>query len=112
MSFDALTLTAVYSELAPRLRDARLQKLVLVDELSVAIECFSPRVGRVPVLLSAAAEDGRVQELVALPARGIDRDSPFSLLLRKHLRNARIRAVHQPRLERVFELDCEQRDAS
>jgi predicted ribosome quality control (RQC) complex YloA/Tae2 family protein len=34
------------------------------------------------------------------------------LLGRKHLRNARVASLRQPRLERLLELDCEQRDAS
>src|ERR687884_430517 len=68
--------------------------------------------GRTYVLLSAHPELGRVQRTPSLPRRGIEAETPFSLLVRKHLRNARLRAVRQPRLERVFELDCEQRDSS
>ena len=112
MSFDALTLSAVRDELEPLLTGARLQKVVLPDELSLAIETFAPGVGRTNLLLSAHPEQSRVQRIPGLPARGIERDTPFSLLIRKHLRDARIRTVGQPRLERVFELDCEQRDAS
>jgi len=112
MAFDALTLAAVRDELAPLLTGARLQKLTFVDELSLAVEAFAPNVGRSFVLLSGDLEHGRVQRLTGLPARGVEGDSPFSLLVRKHLRNARVRGVHQPRLERVFELVCEQRDPS
>jgi predicted ribosome quality control (RQC) complex YloA/Tae2 family protein len=112
MPFDALTLSAVRDELEPWLTDARLQKLVFADDLSLAVEVFVPRVGRAHVLLSADLELGRVQRIASLPVRGVEADTPFSLLIRKHLRNARIRAVRQPRLERVFELDCEQRDPS
>jgi predicted ribosome quality control (RQC) complex YloA/Tae2 family protein len=112
MPFDALTLSAVRDELEPLLTDARVQKLVFADELGVAAEAFAPRVGRTYVLLSAHPELGRVQRIPSLPRRGIEADTPFSLLARKHLRNARIRTVRQPRLERVFELDCEQRDPS
>jgi len=110
MPFDALTLSAVRDELEPLLTDARLQKLVFADELSLAAEVFAPHVGRTFVLLSAHPELGRVQRITSLPARGVEGDTPFSLLVRKHLRSARIRTVRQPRLERVFELDCEQRD--
>jgi predicted ribosome quality control (RQC) complex YloA/Tae2 family protein len=110
VAFDALTLSAVRDELEPLLTEARLQKLVFIDELSLAAEAFAPRVGRNYVLFSAHLEHGRVQRLSSLPARGVEGDSPFSLLVRKHLRNARIRSVRQPRLERVLELDCEQRD--
>src|SRR5580765_7298334 len=112
MSFDALTLSAVRDELEPLLVESRLQRLVFVDELSLAAEYFGSGVGRGFVLFSAHAELGRVQRLQSLPARGLDRDTPFSLVVRKHLRNARIRSLRQPRLERMLELDCEQRDAS
>jgi len=112
MSFDALTLSAVRDELEPLLTDARLQKLVFPDALSLAMEVFSPQRGRSHVLLSADLEDCRIQRIPHLPARGLERDTPFSLVARKHLRNAHIRSVHQPRLERVFQLDCEQRDSS
>src|SRR5439155_9053512 len=87
-------------------------KLMFVDDLSLAVEAFAPHVGRTNVLLSADLDQGRVQRIESLPVRGLERDTPFSLLARKYLRNARIRSVRQPRLERVFELDCEQRDFS
>jgi predicted ribosome quality control (RQC) complex YloA/Tae2 family protein len=112
MSIDALTLTAVRDELEPLVVDGRVQKLVFSDEWSMALEVFKPGAGRVEVLLSAHPEHGRVQRIQALPTRGLERDTPFSLVARKHLRNARIRSLHQPRLERVLELDCEQRDAA
>jgi predicted ribosome quality control (RQC) complex YloA/Tae2 family protein len=112
MGFDALTLTAVRDELAPVVSGARIQKVVFVDELSLAVEFFAPHIGRMSVLLSAHLEHARVQRLSHLPTRGVEHDSPFGLLVRKHLRRARVRSIHQPRLERVFELDCEQRDPS
>ncbi len=112
MSFDALTLAAVRDELAPLVIGARLQKIVFVDELSLAVELFAPGAGRTNVLLSAHLEQGRVHAIQQLPTRGVEHDSPFNLLVRKHLRHARVRAIRQPRLERVIELDCEQRDPS
>jgi predicted ribosome quality control (RQC) complex YloA/Tae2 family protein len=112
MSFDALTLAAVRDELAPLLVGARIQKVVFADELSLAVEFFAPMIGRTNVLVSAHPEYSRVQRIQHLPARGIEHDSPFSLLARKHLRDARVQSLRQPRLERVFELDCEQRDSS
>ena len=112
MSFDALTLAAVLDELEPLLRDSRVQRLAFPDDLSLAFECFAPGAGRTFVLCSAHQDTGRVQKLTELPARGLEKDTPWSLVARKHLRNARIRSLRQPRLERVLELDCEQRDAS
>jgi predicted ribosome quality control (RQC) complex YloA/Tae2 family protein len=112
MAFDALTLAAVREELEPLVTGARLQKVVFADELSLAVEFFAPNSGRTNVLLSAHLDHARIQRIHQLPARGVERDTPFSLLVRKHLRNARVRSVHQPPLERVFELECEQRDDS
>jgi predicted ribosome quality control (RQC) complex YloA/Tae2 family protein len=112
VSFDALTLAAVRDELEPLLSGARIQKLVFGDELTLAIETFLPERGRANVLLSADSNHSRVQRTASLPARGVETDTPFSLVARKHLRNARIHSVRQPRLERVLELDCEQRDGS
>jgi predicted ribosome quality control (RQC) complex YloA/Tae2 family protein len=112
VGFDALTLAAVRDELEPLLVEARVQKLVFADELTLAMEVFAPEHGRANVLLSADPNHSRVQRTTVLPGRGIETESPFSLVARKFLRNARIRSVRQPRLERVLELDCEQRDAS
>jgi predicted ribosome quality control (RQC) complex YloA/Tae2 family protein len=109
-SFDALSLSAVVDEIGTRLVGGRVQKVVFPDETSAALELYAPGQGRQAVLLSAHPETGRVQLLPRLPARGIERDTPFTLLTRKHLRNARLRAVRQPRLERILELDCESRD--
>lgn len=110
LSFDALSLSAVVHEIEPRLVGGRIQKIVFPDETSVALEVFSPGQGRCDLLLSVHPELGRVQLLPRMPARGVERDTPFTLLMRKHLRNARLHAVRQPRLERILELDCESRD--
>ena len=61
MSFDALTLSAVRDELEPALTGAWVQKVVFPDELSLAVETFAPGAGRTNVLLSAHADDSRVQ---------------------------------------------------
>ncbi|HEY0583629.1 MAG TPA: NFACT family protein [Chloroflexota bacterium] len=112
MSFDALTLSAVRDEIEGLVSGTRVQKLVFLDDLSLAVEVFGPAVGRTNLLLSADLDDSRVTRIEHLAARGLERDTPFSLVARKHLRHAHIRSVRQPRLERVFEIDCEQRDAS
>ena len=108
-AFDGLSLSAVREEIEP-LVGGRAQKVVFPDESSVALELFTPARGRSTLLLWAHPETGRVQVVSRLPARGLERDTPFGLLLRKHLRNARLRAVRQPRLERVLELEWESRD--
>jgi predicted ribosome quality control (RQC) complex YloA/Tae2 family protein len=109
MPFDLLALSAVRDELRPRLEGGRVQKLVFPDELSLALEVYRAGVGRTAVLLSAHPELGRVQRVERVPGRGVERDSPFALAARKHLRDARITCLRQPPLERVLELECEQR---
>src|SRR5919205_4447237 len=108
-AFDGLSLSAVREELEP-LVGGRTQKVVFPDESSVALELFTPGRGRSVLLLSAHPETGRVQLVSRLPARGLERDTPFALVSRKHLRNARLRALRQPRLERILELEWESRD--
>jgi len=110
MSFDTLALAAVRDELEPLLVDGRIQKLAFPDELSLGLEVFAPGAGRTEVVLSAHPETGRVQRLPRLPARGLERDTPFALVARKHLRNARISSIRQLPLERVLEVECDQRD--
>ncbi len=110
MRCDALTLSAVRDELESRALDARIQKLAFPDETSLVLETYRPDVGRSSVLLSIHPEHARVQMVEQLPARGVERDTPFMLLARKHLRTGRIRAIRQPTLERVLEWSIEQRD--
>lgn len=66
--------------------------------------------GRQHVLFSVDPERGRVHRVPEIPTRTLARDTPFTLLARKHLRGAIIRALSQPYLERVWEIEVEQRD--
>ena len=110
MGFDALALSAIRDEIEPLLIGAQIQKLVFPDEHSLVLGAYKPGAGRANLLISAHAELGRVHLSPELPVRGVERDTPFMLLVRKHLRDARIRDARQPRLERVLELVIEQRD--
>lgn len=111
MAFDALALTAVRQELEPRLAGGQVQQLTWLDEMTLVLGLFAPGQGRTNLLLSAHPEHARVQWLSELPARAAPPpETPFVLLARKHLRGARLRAMHQPRLERLLELDLVGRD--
>lgn len=110
MAFDSLTLAAVVAELRPRCLGGQIQRLQFPDPYSVAFTVYSPATGRSHVLLSAHPERSRIVLLPALPARGLERELPFHLLARKHLRDARLRSLHQPPFERVLEIGIEQRD--
>src|SRR6185295_10363247 len=54
------------------------------------------------LLLSAHPQWTRAHLCVAKPSRGVERDTPFLLLLRKYVVGGRIIAIEQPALERVL----------
>ncbi len=109
MTIDALGLTAIHDEITPLVVGAQVQQLAFPDPLSLGLGCYAPGRGRTNVLLTVDPDEGRVQAVDELGPRGVQGDTPFLLLARKHLRDGRIREIHQPRLERVLELVVEQR---
>jgi predicted ribosome quality control (RQC) complex YloA/Tae2 family protein len=109
LPFDALALHAIADELRATVLDGRVQKAFLVDEHSVALELYAQRQRR--WLLASTHPESARAHLVAEPqTRGTERVTPFLLLLRKHIRDARLTAVEQPALERVLELRFTHRD--
>lgn len=103
MPFDALALHAVHAELHARVLEGRVQRVWLPDEHSVALEIYA-RHARHYLYATARADQARVHLVRQPPARATEHVTPFLLLLRKHLRGARLVALHQPPLERVLEL--------
>src|SRR5262245_47518517 len=101
MYFDALTLAAVADELRATILDGRVQRVRLPSPLSVALEIYAHG-RREHLLLSAHPQWTRVHLCVAKPSRGVERDTPLLLLLRKYVVGGRIVAVEQPPLERVL----------
>jgi predicted ribosome quality control (RQC) complex YloA/Tae2 family protein len=101
MYFDALTLAAVADELRATILDGRVQRVRLPSPLSVALEIYAHG-RREHLLLSAHPQWTRVHLCVAKPSRGVERDTPLLLLLRKYVVGGRIVAVEQPALERVL----------
>src|SRR5262245_33657304 len=101
MYFDALTLAAVADELRATILDGRVQRVRLPSPLSVALEIYAQG-RRDHLLLSAHPQWTRVHLCVAKPSRGVERDTPLLLLLRKYAVGGRIVAVEQPELERVL----------
>jgi predicted ribosome quality control (RQC) complex YloA/Tae2 family protein len=103
LPFDALALHAIADELRASVLDARVQKALLVDDHTVALELYAQRQRR--WLLASTHPDTARAHLVAEPqARGTERVTPFLLLIRKHVRGARLTAIEQPALERVLEM--------
>src|SRR5262245_45159119 len=101
MYFDALTLTAVVDELRVAVLGGRIQRVLLPSLLSVALEIYAHG-RRHHLYLSAHPQLVRVHLSNAKPSRGVDRETPLLLLLRKYVVGGRITAIEQPELERVM----------
>lgn len=104
MHFDALTLAAVADELKEAVAGGRVQQIVLPDSRSVALEIYAHRVRR-HLLLSAHPQASRVHLLEHKPRRGVAKETPLLLLLRKYVRGAQLESVELPvPFERVLYL--------
>lgn len=102
MTLDALTLAALADELRPLLVGGRVQAIVAVDPLTLALEIYAGH--RYHLLLSADPQTSRVH-LADKGRRGVERETPFLLMLRKYVREARVAAIEVPRWERILTLD-------
>ncbi len=105
MFFDVLTTAAIADELAG-LVGGRVQEVVLVDPLTVGLELYGEHRRRY-LLLSAQPAHPRVHLVSDKLRRGPDRPCPLLLLMRKHLRGARLEGVAQPGFERILALEFE-----
>ncbi len=83
MGFDALTMAALADEFKRTVAGARVQGVVQTDERSIGLELYV----RKRHYLWASSQPGRVWLYLSQvkPRRGVDRKTPFLLLLRKHL---------------------------
>ncbi len=106
MYFDALTTSAIATELRAELLDGRVQQIVLPNRLSVALEIYAHRQRRY-LFASVDPQAARVHLLTTKPRRGADVVTPLLLLLRKYVRGARLVGVHQPPAERILHLACD-----
>src|SRR5207244_2586068 len=105
-----LTLHAVHDELlAERLVDGLVQRVVQSGPAELALEVYCRPHAR-NLIISAEPERERVCLVQHLPPRLDTVDSPLLLLLRKYVRGSVVRAILQPRLERLLRLELEQRD--
>ena len=109
LSFDALTLHAVVDELRAAFEGGRIQKVGLVDELTLALELYSNG-ERATLLISADPHAARVVLTRRRHDRAAELVTPFLLLLRKYVRDGRLESMSQPPLERVLELRMSKRD--
>lgn len=103
MYFDALTTSAVADELNARLVGGRVQQAVLIDDLTLGLEVYVPP-QRHYLVLSAHPQWARVHLTAEKTRRGVEMHSPLLLLLRKHVRDARLTHISQPPHERILRL--------
>jgi predicted ribosome quality control (RQC) complex YloA/Tae2 family protein len=103
MYFDALTLAAVAEQLQDTILGGRVQRALLPNQHSVALEIYAHG-RRHHLLLSAHPQFVRIHLSAAKLSRGVERDTPLLLLLRKYVVGAHVVAIEQPELERVLVL--------
>ena len=101
--YDALMLAAIVDELNDVVLDGRVQRVLLLDPLTIGLEIYAG--GRHQLLLSADAREARLHLVGAAGGRltgDAAKVTPLLLLLRKWVRGARLVRVYQePPLERV-----------
>ncbi|CCF83863.1 Rqc2 family fibronectin-binding protein [Nitrolancea hollandica] len=99
--FDTLTMAALADELAGRIIDGRIQKVIQIGDAAIGLEIYAEHQRRVLI----ASAESRNPHLYLSPARVTadpDRVTPLLLLLRKYARGGWITGVEQPRLERII----------
>ncbi|MGB3329197.1 MAG: NFACT RNA binding domain-containing protein [Thermomicrobiales bacterium] len=106
--FDVLTVGAVVEELEREVLDGRIQRIGMVDAVTVAAEVYAHGQRR-GLLASATAENPRLLLLDSMPSIDPNLVTPFGLLLRKYLRGAVIVGIEQPPLERIVTLKLAKR---
>jgi predicted ribosome quality control (RQC) complex YloA/Tae2 family protein len=104
MHFDALTLACVADELAEMLTGGRVQQVLLPDAHSIGMEIYAQR-QRCYLFASAQPNAGRIHLTSQKLRRGVERETPLLLLLRKYVRESILDAVVQPDpTERILHL--------
>src|SRR3990172_8532974 len=110
MSFDAIAIAAIADELRQTVVGGRVQKGVQAEEHPSGLQLYARPQG-LWLLLSADPQRARVPLAGDKVGRSAEVVSPLLLLLRKHLRSARLLAVTQPDFERVLALAFSQHSA-
>ncbi|MBA2276379.1 MAG: NFACT family protein [Chloroflexia bacterium] len=106
--FDVLTFAAVTQELREELLDGRIQRIGLVDPLTVAAEVYA-RGRRRALIASADPLRGRLLLADSLPSLDPALVTPFVLQARKYLRGGVLVGIEQAPLERVVTLSIAKR---
>lgn len=106
--FDVLTTAAVADELNTSVLDGRLQRVGLVDPLTVALEIYANR-RRWALLACCDGQRARVHLADTMPSLDTALITPFGLLLRKYVRGGILVGIDQPPLERLIRLSIAKR---
>jgi predicted ribosome quality control (RQC) complex YloA/Tae2 family protein len=107
MHFDALTLHAIADELDRIIRGGRVQLILRPDAHSLGMEIYANH-QRHYLLLSAHPQASRVHLSEQKLRRGMEKDTPLLLLLKKYVRGAILDAVELPvAYERILALRFE-----
>lgn len=107
--FDALTISAIVEEMQSELLDGRIQRVQHIDEMTLGLEIYARRQRRW-LVISANSQQARILLLDERAGGDPERVSPLLLLLRKYARGGRIISIHQPRYERLVEIEFELSD--
>jgi predicted ribosome quality control (RQC) complex YloA/Tae2 family protein len=107
MNVDFLTLACLRDQFDD-IVGARVQRVLLPDELSIGLELYAGR--RRQLLASADPRFPRMLLVEQKLRRGVESETPILLLLRKWVRDGRLTDVVQPPWERILELHFEGRD--
>ncbi len=106
--FDVLTVSAMTDELQGTILDGRIQKLGLVDPVTIAAEIYAKGRRRAFV----ASVDPRQPGFLlagAMPSLDPNLITPFGLQLRKYVRGGFLIGIEQPSLERMVRLSIVKR---
>lgn len=99
--FDTLTMAALADELATRLVDGRIQKVIQIGEATIGLEIYAEHQRRM-LIASAESRNPHLYLSSARVTADPDRVTPLLLLLRKYARGGWITGVEQPNLERII----------
>ncbi len=106
--FDVLTTGAVVDELRRTVLDGRIQRLGMVDALTIGAEIYA-RGRRWHLIASADAQNPRIHLTRSMPSLDPNTITPFGLQLRKYVRGGFLIDIQQPPLERVIRLSIAKR---
>jgi len=108
MHFEGITLAAVVAELEEKISGAFVQQVYQPLQDVLILHLYS---GEKRKLLISIGPEARIH-LTRQRYENPPAPPPFCMLLRKHLLGGRIKAVEQPKLERIVDLAVGRRDRS